>query len=76
MAPTMKRTSERYDPACLKPRRERGNTLVSGRDNTVLLGYFGYREDTSRSTPLDTIGLVGEILQGSAKQIDSLRGSI
>lgn len=67
--------SEQYGPARLNPRGERRDTLVSGRGDTVLLGCFGYREDTSGQTPADTVGLVGEIVQGSAKQIDSLQGA-
>jgi hypothetical protein len=42
---------ERRDPARLNPRRERRGTLVSRRDNTVLLGCSGYRKDTSGGTP-------------------------
>jgi len=43
--------TKRRDPARLNPRRERRDTLVSRRDNTVLLGCSGYRKDTSGKTP-------------------------
>ena len=37
---------QRYDLACLNPCRERQDTLVSRREDTVLLGCYGYRRDT------------------------------
>jgi len=48
---TARTNNTSYYPACLKPRRERRGTLVSRRDNTVLLGCSGYREDTDGQTP-------------------------
>jgi len=41
----------------------------------VLLGCSGYRKDTMGELLQDTVGLVGEILQGSAKHIDNMRGA-